>query len=401
MATTTDPNQIQAIAQYTNFRGETITYGLSSYGQVISSKDSQGKTRTSTRNPKGLVTVETDELLNQVTYDYDLYNNLTQRTDAIGTETWVYQPALDDRLISHTDGVGRTTTYDIDKNNGDVLSITVDDANAPAGSPKQTMTSYTYYSNGLLHTSTDALGHITSDDYDADGRLITVTNPGGTTRTQEYGKGDMTGNIRAFVDESKHRTEIDYDPMNRPTERRVYSVDDTGKNTYTWVNKYDAAGNLIFQQDSNNHITTSAYDNLDRLIKRVDGAGDLDLVTQYAYEPGTKGFIPKYPVPNEPLGFYRFEINPLGFISVQISNKYGQTRYSIDQLGQTTETHYDAARRVDYVILPNVGGLTIRLMLGAGLPIKQARRWRKPIPITTPQTGSSGKRFTITSVPTK
>ncbi|MCB1123218.1 MAG: hypothetical protein KJT03_16810, partial [Verrucomicrobiae bacterium] len=356
LAETTDAENVEAVAKFVNTRGEEIIFGLSPFGQFVRQKDSEGHEVSSVRNERGLVVTDKDEEGNEVTYVYDNFNNLIERTDAIATETWEYDPEHFNSLISHTDGENRKTTYEINEQNGDVLSITITQGGAPAGNPSEAKTSYSYFTNGLLKSSTDAVGNSTQFEYDRYGRLTKRTNPDGSTFTQSY--NDLTGNIHVIVDEDSHRTELKYDPMNRTTERRVPSKEGDEAVTYLWKNDYDAAGNVVKITDSNKNVQTFEYDPLDRVTKRVDGAGVLNLVTEFGYERSDSRFSPPYSVPEVKYGYYYYEKDPRGGISVQVSNRKGKVEYEIDALGRVTQTLYDKAERPVGIKLPNGGKIT-------------------------------------------
>src|SRR5262249_7998556 len=80
-------------------------------------------------------------------------------------------------VTSATDQLGRQTLYDIDPNNGNVLSVTRVGVN---GDPNR-VTHYTYTPQGQVATITDPLGRVTVNTYDGHGFLMTVTQAQGTT----------------------------------------------------------------------------------------------------------------------------------------------------------------------------------------------------------------------------
>ena len=117
-------------------------------------------------------------------------------------------------LTTEIDGLGHTTRYRRDPATGNIIRQTreVDFG----GGPNDVVTQFTYTAQGLIDLETDPLGRVTDYDYDARGRLITVTKAKGTTDQgivrYEY---DQAGNITAIIDENGNRTEIAYDALNR------------------------------------------------------------------------------------------------------------------------------------------------------------------------------------------
>ncbi len=87
-------------------------------------------------------------------------------------------------LTAATDGAGDTTTaaYNLD---GQLESETAPDGYA-YGNPGAYTTTYQYYGNGLLQSTTAPGSRVTSYTYDADGDLETTTNPAGHVTTQAY-----------------------------------------------------------------------------------------------------------------------------------------------------------------------------------------------------------------------
>jgi YD repeat-containing protein len=113
------------------------------------------------------------------------------------------------QISSYTDELGRQTLYEIDPNNGNVLSTT--QVVGEVGGNDDLVTQFTYTDNGLIDTITDPLGRVTDNDYDAFGRLISTTFAKGTTDEAtgqfEYG---TAGNQAAIIDENGNRTEFKY-----------------------------------------------------------------------------------------------------------------------------------------------------------------------------------------------
>jgi YD repeat-containing protein len=210
-----------------------------------------------------------------------LLNNGLHRAGSgpIGQRTYTYDSTFNERT-SATDELGRQTLFQIDPNNGNVLSSTV----VVGDSSHNLVTGYTYYPDGQVKTITDPLGRVTAFAYDAQGRLQMRTDAQGTPDqaiTQfEY---DAAGNLSAVIDADMHRTQYHYDIMNRST----LLQDALGHDTQF---TYDVSGNVLTVTDARNNVTTNAYDTFSRLIQVTgpdpDGSGPLAApVTTYTYDP--------------------------------------------------------------------------------------------------------------------
>lgn len=193
---------------------------------------------------------------------------------------WTYEPTFN-QLTSMTDEIGRQTLYEIDPANGNVLSMTR--VVGALGGADDVVTQMTYTPQGLLATVTDPNGHVTRYDYNALGRLITVTEAVGTAdegiRRYEY---DAVGNLTALIDENGNRTAYQYDAMNRQTRMTRPDPDGAGPLTAPITQMaYDLAGNLVAMVDEGNHTTAFAYDARNRLATRTDALGG---VSRYGYD---------------------------------------------------------------------------------------------------------------------
>ncbi|WP_179298158.1 RHS repeat domain-containing protein [Mesorhizobium carmichaelinearum] len=97
-------------------------------------------------------------------------------------------------------------------------------------------------------------------NYDRLGRLISVSDPGGSNWSYTY---DLLGN------------------------RLSASDPDLG----TWTYVYDAANRLISQTDARGTVTTLSYDQLDRLtLKTATASGGAVILTQNTYDEAAAGF---------------------------------------------------------------------------------------------------------------
>jgi len=201
-------------------------------------------------------------------------------TSVAASSSLVYQ-----RVVTTTDALGNITreVYDAYGNlleatdaNGHTTTYTYDAFNQRISATDALGRSirYEYDLNGNRTRLTDADGNNTTYQYDMRNLLVAVTDPLGATTRTGY---DATGNKISETDASDHTTTFAYDAFNR----LIQTVDALGNITRR---AYDSAGNLIGVTDPNDRNTTYAYDSFNRLVRRVVDAGGLNLATDYAYD---------------------------------------------------------------------------------------------------------------------
>ncbi|MFZ1625365.1 MAG: toxin TcdB middle/N-terminal domain-containing protein, partial [Gammaproteobacteria bacterium] len=114
----------------------------------------------------------------------------------------------------------------------------------------------------LTQTVRDAENRITTQNYDAEGRLIAVTSPGGGTTAYGYAP---FGEITTLSDANGTVTTLHYDERGLQTSAESA---DTGRRSSV----YNAFGDLVSQTDALSPANTISfsYDQLGRLIQRTD-----------------------------------------------------------------------------------------------------------------------------------
>jgi RHS repeat-associated protein len=184
-----------------------------------------------------------------------------------------------------TDPLGRTTKFLYAANHIDMLQ-----AQQVAGSTTQTLVKYSYNSQHLPLTITDASGQKTTITYNAAGQPLTINSPQNETTVFTYdAKGyllnvkrpagdslkftyDGFGRVRTTTDAFGYTITIDYDALNRPTvltypdgsfEQKVYSRLD-----------------VLHYRDRLGRWMHYLYDSLDRLSATEDA---LARITQYIW----------------------------------------------------------------------------------------------------------------------
>ena len=330
-------------------------------------------------------------------FGYDGNGNLTSVTWPDGsTRSWAYDSQFS-QLLSETDEEGHTWSWTIDAY-GNVTSQT--DALGR-------VTTWTYNSEGLLTSITepdpDDAGPlpapVTSFVYDGVGRLVTQTNPDGTTETLAWDATDFLtsttdtlGRVTSYLADNLGRrisatnpagtvTDFHHDDANRVTGATIgpYSL---------YSNGYDARGRMTIQDvpggytsyDHNNFFqvtqvldeaggyTYPEYDIAGRLIKLTrpdpDGPGPLTAaVYDYAYDIFDRRISETDPDGNITLYDYDQRgrlIEVIDSLSGITSFEYdldGSLVAEIDPLNRRVDYSYDAVHNLTSVVGPD-GGVT-------------------------------------------
>ena len=301
-------------------------------------------------------TSEGTELLPLTTLETDssllAFATLENETEAVSLpivrQSFTYDSVFN-QLTSITDELGRQTLFDIDSNNGNILSTT--QVVGEVGGDDDIVTQFTYTANGLVDLQTDANGRVTDFDYDEFGRVVTITTAKGTAdegiQRFEY---NAAGNVSASIDENGNRTEYLYDLMNRLVRITEADPDGTGPLTSPVTTlEYDAAGNLISTTDPLDNVTENEYDELNRLSQTTDALGN---ETQFDYDGNSNLTSIIDPLDNETENRYDARdrlietIDPDGG-----STKFGYDLDDnlisvIDPVGNETTFIYDARNRL-------------------------------------------------------
>lgn len=195
--------------------------------------------RTKVRDPRG----------NETTFGYDGAYRLTSVTDALNhSNTFGYD--VMSNLTSVTDALSRVTNYEYDDFNR--LKKTIYPAAFLGAARLQDTITYDAAGNVTKHT--DTAGRDTTYAYDTANRLTGVTNTALQTTQYQY---NARSQRTAVTDALSQQYSFVYDPLGRMTQSTRAGT----SMSYT----YDAVGNLTQRTDYNGFITTSVYDDLNRL----------------------------------------------------------------------------------------------------------------------------------------
>ena len=190
---------------------------------------------------------------------YNATNDLVSVIDPLGNETRMTYNS-NGTLASILDAMNRTTRFSYGEGGDDWGNLTsIQDAMTPTPG----ITSFTYDANGNVLSVTNPNLHTWSYAYDQKDRLTTTTDPLGHQTSISY---DATGNIAEITDANGKTTQFFYTSANRVSQ----VIDADNQSTYF---SYDATGNLIEVTDPLARVTTFEYDSLHRMIQvtRPDG----------------------------------------------------------------------------------------------------------------------------------
>jgi RHS repeat-associated protein len=303
----------------------------------------------------------------------DLVDNQNLVRNLVGFERTAKRFTYDSKfnqVTSYTDELSHQKLYQIDQNNGNVLSLT--QVVGAVGGDDDLISRFTYTDKGLVDLITDPLGRITDNDYDAQGRLISMTYAQGTIdEAKRLFAYDAAGNQTAITDENGNVTRLEYDPLNRVVQITEADPDGAGSllsPVTTYV--YDADGNVTSTTDAVGNVSQNVYDKLDRLVQNVDA---LNQKTDYSYDAignlltvvdslshktenkyDRRNRIIQTIAPDQGITKYDYDLsNNLIAVTDQVGNKtsfgYDARNRKIsetDALGKTTQYQFDAANNL-------------------------------------------------------
>jgi RHS repeat-associated protein len=190
---------------------------------------------------------------NKMIYTLDNMGNRVkeQHYDPAGTLQKQKQRAID-ALNRLKQDIGGSAYASAAPSGAPVLDASVTGAPANAS-----ISQYGYDNNGNLTSTTDPLGRVTTNQYDALNRLTQVIDPqNGATKPTIY-TYDAQNNLTQVTDPQGLQTKYTYNGHGNLIKQES---PDTG----TTQTKVNAMGNVVAKIDSMNRCTTTAYDSLHR-----------------------------------------------------------------------------------------------------------------------------------------
>ncbi len=212
--------------------------------------------------------------------------------------------------------------------------------------------------DGLWTTAYDELGHKTLTTRDGFGQPYIIYEYFGTGTPQDPHSAvvattydyDVLGNVTKVTDGLGNSTVMTYDALSR---RKTLDDPDMSGGGKAWKYKYDAAGNLVQQEDARSSSinpddrvrTTLSYDSLNRIRTKSysvpTGAGGLTCPAAACVpNPGAiEYFYDRYIIASQNRCFGYAANTAIGKLT-RMTDGSGQTRWCYDIRGRETRSHY-------------------------------------------------------------
>ncbi|HZM77328.1 MAG TPA: hypothetical protein VFC19_16465 [Candidatus Limnocylindrales bacterium] len=174
---------------------------------------------------------------------------------------------------SVTDANGNTTDYEYDEDGEAVVTIppavmTESGGGAPVQARAVSFAGYNTF--GEQTETKDPNGNVTVTAYDAAGRVRTITGPSYTppgstipivpVETRDY---DAQGQLITVTDPFNRITRYAYDQLGRVSKETAPNLGET-------LNTYDLLGDQLSETDPNGAVSTATYDYLGRVLTATD-----------------------------------------------------------------------------------------------------------------------------------
>jgi len=354
--------------------GRVTVYQYDSQGNVISICDAEGYVTSFRYDENNRLVGKIDPRLGAWSYAYDSHGNMVSITDPLGnTTTSEYHPVFTNHVVKVLGPAGpdqRITEYTLDPATGNTLSV----RNAMGEvttmeydqyghvvkrtKPRGNSESFGYNESGNLVWQEDGLGDRVLYTYDSQGRMLTMTNPLGRTTRYTY-EGDTRYTV---TDPLGYSTISEYDTMGH----LVRSTDALGNQT---LYEYDETGSLFRVTNALGETETYEYNDFLEKTKSTDRRG---YSTLYAYDKigratsvtAPDGSVTSYDylqscgqtITTDPRGNQRQELKDLlcrvtriiledGSYTSYEYNAYGDQVRAIDALGRVTTATFDKLGR--------------------------------------------------------
>ncbi|MCH5280115.1 MAG: PKD domain-containing protein, partial [Lachnospiraceae bacterium] len=327
--------------------GNTVYYEYDVYGRCIKVTDPNGNTTRYDYDNNDNCIRQTDALGNVTYMTYDSLNRLVktsmQTDDGEITNTYVYDAM--GRTVSVTDGEGITVymTYDAFggllttmDGEGNIVETNTYDSLGQVARTEDALGNVTTYTYDRMGKVTEAIGYLGTDrqektdySYDADGRILAVTDNAGNITRAAY---DGRGNVLSVTDAMGGTTSYSYDSMNRVTQV-INAI--SAKETYT----YNARGLLAEAKDNAGNTTEYIYDDIGRITRKKDALGTIS----YTYDKNGNVLTV-----SDKNGTITRTYDALNRVTSVTDHQGNTISYGYDQLGNRISITYAGGEKVRY-----------------------------------------------------
>lgn len=285
-------------------------FGYDAVGNLLTRQSPDGSAVSNTYDAARRLREITDVFGERVRMTLDLAGNpgLVEALDANAVSQRTQRAAFDalGRRLSSTRGEGQNLSFTYDAN-GNVLTMT---------DPLGRLTRQTFDSLNRLTRITDAAGGITAITYDAEDRPLTLTDPNGAVTTYTYnGFGDLIQRVSP----------------------------DTGTTIY----RYDASANLSQMLDGRGVVANYTYDALNRITGISYPANSAENV-RFTYDEEGYGFsVGRLTTVVDAAGTLHRTYDERG--NVLTETRAGtKTSFAYDAAGRISSMTYPSAWQINY-----------------------------------------------------
>ncbi|MEV4625257.1 polymorphic toxin-type HINT domain-containing protein [Micromonospora sp. NPDC049523] len=250
-------NPLRVERPYPGGRTVSRDIGVDELDRTRTRTDEHNKTSQFDRDNTGNVTAVSDNLGRTSRMEYDRNGRQTSIRDA-GTNTSRFEYDEAGNKIKQIAATGGISTWEYD---GDGLLVAATEPRGNVeGADKERFTSHHEYDlAGNRVKSIDPLDHVTSYRYDANNRLLSVTDAKDRTTHYTYREDDLPRTV--------HTPDSPYDPREPADRSTVYDYYEDGlpssvrdPNGHRTSVKYDEAGRAISSTDPLGRVTEVSYD---------------------------------------------------------------------------------------------------------------------------------------------
>ena len=295
-------------------------------------------------NTSGLLTRQSDQNGNTVTYFRDTFNRVVRIREPGGRDlVFEYDPSTPGliNIQSITDPIGRQVRYTYDFS-GQLQTVT----DAGGG-----VTRYTYDSGGKMLTLTDPRGiTFLANEYDADGRIVKQTQADGGVWAFAYTSNGSYISRAIVTNPRGHSTIYRFNAAG-------YQVSETNALGHTTSLERQTGSNLLRSvTDPLKRVTRFEHDALGNVTRIIDPTGNARVFTY------SENFnkITSITDPLANVASFEYDVrgnlstivDPLGHRTSIENNNFGQPVVTTDPLGGSTRFTYDAMGNIATITSP-------------------------------------------------